>query len=618
MNLLDNLNNAQCQAVTSTSPVILCLAGAGSGKTTVLTRRIANLQLNHRVGTSNMLALTFTRLAGKEMKERVISLIGEELGKKLFCNTFHAFAAGVLRAWGHEVGIDKNFTIYDQEDRESVITQICVTFGSKAKPKKVCNIFEYNKVATREEKRVIDEYRYRLCQNNAVDISDMIPAVCRLWSENPDILEQFKACYTHVFVDEFQDTSDDQMKLLQLLDPRHLFVVGDDAQAIYGWRNAKVEYILNFPQQFPGCDVIKLEDNYRSTESIVHAANTLIKHNVNQTEKKLIAHKSGAEIYKFSADSPNREGIMIARMAAQMMDNGTKPSDIAVLARTNQQVTNIMMWLGQAQIPCQVVTGGDDPFKSFTVKPIFDWLNILFNRKDNVGLKKCLQRYVKSNNDLQMKEIEYYAMMKNLTLFETLQQYRSDEGHIAGPFMRFIELLEQDIQSGEAYRPSDCFNIIDKHLGISAANKSTGLTARLSDAERALEIIKMWERSKEKMGEDHSVQSFLKWLRYRDVQEKLMESKDAVKLMTVHASKGLEFDTVFIAGMVQDIFPSKRSADIEEERRLFYVAITRAKNRLFISHPEVVPDWHGNPMKAFPSQFLAEMRGGTVEQLLPA
>ncbi|TMV49390.1 ATP-dependent helicase [Paenibacillus mesophilus] len=609
MHLLDGLNTAQLRASVSDSEVILTLAGAGSGKTTVLTRRVANLHINHRVGTSNMLALTFTRLAGKEMKERVIKLIGEQEGKKLFCNTFHAFAVMVLNEWGHLIGVDKQFSIFDQEDREAILVQIMTEFGCKISLKKVLDRFNCadGSRGHPEEERVIREYSYRLRQNNAVDLDKLIYHVNTLWSEHTEALEYYRRMYSHVFVDEFQDTNDEQMNMFRMLAPRNLFVVGDDFQAIYGWRGAKVGYIIDFPKEYPSCEVVKLEDNYRSTEPIVAAANKLISHNEKQTEKTLIAHKQGNDVQRASLINPMSEAAFIFSIIQDSMQLEAPLKSIAILARTNSHIDFLQRQLGTWEVPTQRVAGGDDVYKRGDVKSMISWLQIMFNPRDKVNLKKALRFPRAYLTDLQMQTIEFQALERDKELFEIIQsEASSDVG--CGAFINLMLELDRLVRDRQVYLASDWMRYLIETLGIDAYYARHGLTNRMADVERAIGAMEAWERSKKQLGEDASASNFLKWLKYRDIQEKLVEEQDAVKLMTVHASKGLEFDTVFVAGLNEDVFPSKRTVDMEEERRLMYVAVTRAKERLFLTRAEQVENWNGELVSAAPSRFLTECR----------
>lgn len=591
-NLFVGLNENQLRAVTSTAPVILCIAGAGSGKTTVLTRRVANL-VNQGIKTTHILCLTFTRLAGMEMKERVIKLIGDEPAKDLFSNTFHAFAVSVLKEFGHLLGIDENFTIYDQDDRNEILVKIIDEFGKRTTLSKVtdryenCRDYRDERRLYPEECRILEEYGYRCKQNNAVDLNRLIDLVIRLWELNPNVLAVYQNRYSHVFVDEFQDTNEEQAYMVDMLKARNLFIVGDADQSIYEWRGAKVEYIVNFEKNNPSCEVIKLEDNYRSTEQIVEAANRLIKNNVKRVDKKLIAHKTGCKIELNNYVDANVENAAVATLiAALISSNGLPYKEVAILSRTNAKLDSIKRELLARQIPCIRVSGADDPYKTTYVRPIMDWLYFLQNKKDNVAFKKVYKTFKVST--LEMLEIELNASSSDVSLYQASLSNGKDEFFET---MGKIELLIAD-NSALAH--------------FSAARLILYYSEQHSDVTTAFNAIEKWQASRQRVGEDTSIKSFLKYLRYRDIQEKLTEEADAVKLMTIHGSKGLEFDTVFLVGMNQDVFPSKRG-EIEEERRLAYVAVTRAKTRLCVSWPEASPNWGGKLVTMLPSQFISEM-----------
>jgi len=607
MELLNGLNDNQRSAVISNAPVILTLAGAGTGKTRTLTHRVAHLNQECRVGTGQMLCLTFTRLAGKGMKELIIKLIGEEQGKKLFSNTFHAFSVSVLRRWGHKVGLEPNFTIYDQEDRESILKTIIEEFGGKVTLKKCLECYESGEIPIRKHEidRVLKEYGYRLKQNNAVDLDKLISIVNILWAVYPEALKEYQNNYTHVFVDEFQDTSDDQKQMINLLAPKNYFVVGDDFQAIYGWRGARVDYILRFPEEYPGCEVIKLEDNYRSTGAIVAAANRLISFNVNQTEKKLIAHKEGPEIDILVTQSSAQEALIVGKNIEELIYKGTRPQDIAILARTNRQIENAALYLGGMKIPTQIVSGSDDPFKKNGVRGMLEFMEFLNNKKDNYTFKKCLDFSLRKYSEIELQEIELFALDNGCSLHEAT--YTCSENSSIYPFKKIVEDIEMVVEQGQYIKASQYFKSIDLVLGITELYSSHGQQNRVDDIKKAIATMENWEQGKRNLGESDSVQSFLKFLKYRDIQEKLIEEKPAVKLMTIHASKGLEFDTVFILGLIQGVFPSKSNKDEEEERRLCYVALTRARERLILCRSLTYSDYRGNPVPGEPSQYFSEI-----------
>jgi len=553
------------------------------------------------------------------MKERVMALIGQQESRKLFCNTFHAFAVMVLREWGEKIGLDEYFSIYDQEDRESILQAIIEEFGGRTTVGKVLPVLIEpdwkDETAYPEEVRVAKEYRYRLQQNNAIDLDGLIPAVNDLWKSHPDILAHYHKTYTHVFVDEFQDTNDEQMEMIRLLSPENLFVVGDDFQNIYTWRGAKIEYILTFPERYPGCEVIKLEDNYRSTREIVAAANNLISHNIHQTKKTLRAHKDGDVIEIFDFPSEQQEFKAVIDAIDLLRGKGESLSDMAVLARTNDQIDRLKGLMDELGVPALRVSGKDDPFKKRDIKALLAWMEYLNNQHDVQALKKILtsdfpRRYL---TRFQFSQLGLYAMHAEIP-FDRLVFSDAIPGIDLSEFKADLKALETAISETEYY-PSILFKTIVNHFKIGDFYRSQKLHNRIKDAEQAYRQIARWEHSKEEAGEDFGASSFLRWLRYRDIQEKLiLENEDAVRLMTVHAAKGLEFGTVFVIGLAQGLFPSQRTEEVEEERRLCYVALTRAKDQLYITWPKQIETWGGRILETKQSQFLAEVTAPRVER----
>jgi len=612
--ILEELNQSQLQAVTSLSSIILVLAGAGTGKTKTLVSRVAYLHQEYRVGCVNMCCLTFTRLAARELKERASKLIGEDQGKKLTACTLHAFAVQVLKEWGFKIGIEKNFTIYDQEDRDSILKQIIADFGGKTTVSKTLKFYlEYPICAEQDnfpaEFRVIKEYQYRLRQNNAVDLDKLVPTVVLLWSNHPDALQHCHQTYSHVFIDEFQDTSIDQMEMIRLINPQNLFAVGDDYQSLYSWRGAVVDYIIDFdkPGMYPGCEVIKLEDNYRSTYNIVTAANRLISYNVNQTKKTLIAHKDGPEIIYFEEPNEFEESYRVLSYLNNLKSKDISWSNMAILARTNAQVDYLKIFLDRAEIPALRVSSADDLFKKHDIKYLIYWLDFYCNRGDSIHIKQAISFPRFFLTELRLKEIEFLALNNDLTFFEALKQFPA-----AKTIMDILGAIEdgliQNISNNGG--PASYFKALISVFGIKNIYDTQGLKNRIEDAERAYSYMLQWEISKKEMGENNDVYAFLKWLRYRDIHEKfILENQDAVRLMTIHGAKGLEFEAVFVVGMNQDVFPSKRTVDPEEERRLCYVALTRAKKYLYLSRVREISGWGGVPLRTDESQYIKEALG---------
>lgn len=594
------LNQAQEKAVKSIAKVILCLAGAGTGKTKTLTERIAHLQ-SERISCSKMLALTFTRLAGKEMKERIIKLVGEAEGKNLFCNTFHAFCVKLLKEWGYLIGYNKDFTIYDQEDKENIIQIIIKEMKYRAHPDEVIeylnNTFSSKATNYSDVKGAADEYKNRLLRNNAIDLDGLLIYTLELLTKYPKVQQYVHDQYEYMFVDEFQDSNDIQMQLIKVINPVNLFVVGDDFQSIYGWRQAKPEYIINFEKYYPGCEVIKLQDNYRSTVPIIEAANNLIAHNENQTKKILISHKEGAEIEYFEAETVDNEVNLVA---SKILEDKEHYSDFAVLTRTNKQMDPFIEKFKMFHIPYQLVSSKEDPLKKMDIRMALNLLEVILNPKDDMTVKKIINFPKKMINELKLQQIEKEQTDKNITFMETLKNVPE-----AQSFLEMYERLHQKVFE-ECYMAEDAFIAVLQELNLKEKYESEGRLSKMDDLDEAHKAICRWQDVQYKLGETTEFSAFLKWMHIKDIQEKLMEEKDAVKIMTVHASKGLEFKNVFVIGMNRNIFPSKRG-NLEEERRLFYVAITRAKENLYISRSKVILGWADREIPAEESPFIKEL-----------
>ncbi|MCR3758499.1 ATP-dependent helicase [Clostridium felsineum] len=366
MKVLNHLNDNQLRAVTSDSKTILCLAGAGSGKTTVLTNRVSYINETQRVGGSSILSLTFTRNAAKEMKDRIKLLMGEEEGGKVFCNTFHAFCISILKEWGFKIGYSKEFSIYDQDDKEDIIknilVELCICHSKEAiGTRDILNSLEciehpeYKGEKYPALKNYIlaaGEYRHRLKKNSAVDLDMLLNDAVKLLEKCPEVREYYYKRYEYIFCDEFQDCDDIQVKLLKIINPRNLFVVGDPDQCIYEWRKAKPKYIVNFEAYFPGCEVITLEDNYRSTGEIINAANKLICNNDDRVDKKLIPHKEGENIECITFENIEEEAEFIA---STIRKSNKSLKDFAVLSRTNKQLNIVAQKLRDNGTEYQII-----------------------------------------------------------------------------------------------------------------------------------------------------------------------------------------------------------------------------------------------------------------------
>lgn len=591
MSLLLGLNDEQRKAVVSEHNKILCLAGAGAGKTKVLTTRVAYLY-EQGVSPENILCLTFTRLAGYEMKKRIIELIGKE-GENLYCNTFHGFCVNVFKKYGYLIGLDENFVIYDNTEREQLIKKIIkdLRLKGKVKPADVEGLIDGTikpSIKLVSAKRVADEYCFTLKRNNATDINLLLTDTVQLFKEHEEVTAYYHNKYKYVFVDEFQDTNDVQMEFLKLLNPENIFLVGDDFQAIYGWRNAKVKYIIDLATN-PEFEVIKIRTNYRSTQPIIDAANLLIKYNTKQIPKELITDKNGDIIEFIECKNPYEEALFVGE---QIMATDKPFKDFAVLARTNRQLEVFEDIFKEFHIPYNIVCAQEDIFSHPDIKTIFCCILASQNLYNDTMLQRVISTQV-SEEDL--RQIEYKAITNSLSIYETIKTMKEP---------KIITLLNILNEMQEV-------NMEDDVLTVFASVRDI-MYEMLIDTDMAAYVeceskIKEWVQIQQEIDGDTSMKNFLMWLKTRDYDGTELITKDEVKLLTVHAAKGLEFNTVFIIGMNQGMFPL-HSSDIEEERRLFYVALTRAKEKLYVTRPIESQNLYTRRIeKHNASQFIKEM-----------
>lgn len=603
------LNENQFKAVTSNSKYVLCIAGAGTGKTTVLTNHVAYLNYN-RISCNNILCLTFTRLAGNEMKQRIIKLIGEKEGKKLFCNTFHSFCCKVLKEYGYKIGYKGEFTIYDEEDRSSIMSNIIDDLFLKTTKDKVLKCLNENLNTNdypefSEAIQCVQEYKYRLKANNAVDLDMLLKDTVWLLKHYPDVQQYYHNQYQYLLIDEFQDTNDKLMDLINIINPdRQLFVVGDDAQTIYEWNGAEIKYITNFEHEHPGCDVIYLRENYRSTIPIIHAANDLIGYNSNQLKKDLITDIPGAKVEYLEATTQENEVNLII---SKILELGEPLKNYAILSRTNKQLDIFIESFRKFNIKYNLISNKNDVLKKHDIKLIMSYIDAALNNKDNNTIKKIINFPVPLLTALDLSNYEIKAIEEERSLYETLKKYSRDSS-LELKINKFIKVL-QDIEN-EYQTNADSLHIfkyVVQKLDLIFIYKKQDRTNKVEDIMDTSEKIKMWMQRQEELGESSDMSEFLKWIKIRNIQDKIEERKDGIKLMTVHAAKGLEFPVVFLIGMNEGIFPSKLNQDIDAERRLAYVAITRAKKQLFVTRAKETVIWGNKIAECKPSRFIKEM-----------
>jgi len=578
-----SLNSEQHEAVFSDQPQILCLAGAGTGKTQVLTRRVARLY-EAGVSPTNMLALTFTRAAGAEMKERVIGLIGAD-GKELFCNTFHSFCVDTIRAFAHELGYEPNFSVYDQPECDELLAEVLTSLKYKIPAKRVAD-FRAGRVDNmtasdrQQAERALKEYEFRLRRNNAFDFDGLINTVKKAVYNREDIRLNLQQKYKHIFVDEFQDTDAEQWAIVQGINPDNVFVVGDDFQSIYGFRGSDITIILGLAENTQW-HTVKLERNYRSSTPIVCAANALIKHN-HQTEKQLLTLKEGAKIEcRRPGDDVAEITAILPRLEANQKLGSYKTT--AILARTNKQLERAKGLLTANNIQFETLaSSSDNPFSSKGAKELIAWIAAIENPLDDTAVRRIAN--IRASKKALL-DADWTQVQDNIPLLDALKVTKEAEQFIS----QFNFVRER----------------FHANANISEGANRIATTLKIDDRGARYAITK-WHQRQIDLGEPETPAALLEWVRLGNVAERQDKERDASKvyLMTVHGSKGLEFDEVFIIGATQGTFPNR--GDLEEERRLFYVAITRAREYLNISSPNAMTGWNGKVQAAQRSQFVSE------------
>lgn len=611
MSIYDTLNDMQKQAVFRTEGPLLILAGAGSGKTRVLTHRIAYLIEEKGIKPWNIMAITFTNKAAGEMKERVNNIVGFG-SDQIWVSTFHSTCVRILRRYIDRLGYSNNFTIYDTDDQKSIMKDVCKRLNIDTKIYKERNIlsqiskakdecispeqFAINNQNDFSKKKIIDAYKSyqeQLKSNNALDFDDLLVKTVELFQNNPDILEQYQEKFKYIMVDEYQDTNTAQFKFISLLADKHrnLCVVGDDDQSIYKFRGANIKNILNFEEVFPDAFVIKLEQNYRSTRNILDAANGVIKNNTERKEKELWTdHKEGDKISFRYLDTAQEEAIHIATEIKNYVEKGGHQyKDCACLYRTNAQSRILEEVFMRNNIPYKIV-GGINFYQRKEIKDILAYLKTVDNGMDDLAVKRIINIPKRGIGAATMDKIQQYADSRGYSFYDALRQ---DE------FLNSIGRLELKLRSFGGF--IQVLRTKSKLLPVSELIEElldgTGYVKELKaentdEAEDRIanieELISKAVDYQDK-AEEPSLSGFLEEVALVADIDSLDSNSDYVVLMTIHSSKGLEYPNVFLCGMEDGLFPSYMTItaddpmEIEEERRLCYVAITRAMENLHIS-----------------------------------
>ena len=612
---LDTLNDRQKEAVNITDGPLLVLAGAGSGKTKVLTTKVAKLIIDNKIDPSNILAITFTNKAAKEMKQRILSMVGD-IGYKIQISTFHSFGLNILKKHYDKLKLSKNFTILDSDDSSILIKNILKDMNSDENYKAIKNIISNNKnalidsyeyerfVSNDFEELVLEVYRKyenRLIKNNSVDFDDLLMLPIVLFKKHPDILKEYQEQYKYILIDEYQDTNEAQYLLTKMISAKYknICVVGDDSQSIYSWRGSNYKNILNFEKDYPNCKTVFLEQNYRSTKIIINASNDLIKNNINRKDKNLWTdNEEGIKIeYKRAIDEKD-EAYYVVSEINKLLDNGSKLSDIAILYRTNAQSRNLEDELLLNNIPYKVV-GSVYFYNRKEIKDLMAYLKLIYNKDDDVSLTRIINVPRRKIGKVTIDKLVSKANDLNCSIYDAID---------SGKELEFKEIIEFLRENKDNYTLT---NFIDLVL------EKTGIIKELEDentieAQTRIENLNEFKSIAYQFEEKYGIISLEEFLNEISLVSDITEYKDneAITLMTIHSAKGLEFNNVFIVGLEESIFPHFNSFEsndsLEEERRLCYVAITRAKKRLWLVNA-LSRTIYGNKVSNKESRFIKEI-----------
>ena len=606
--LIEGLNDKQKEAVLATDGPCLVIAGAGSGKTKVLTHKIAYLINEKNVRPWNILAITFTNKAANEMKERVEKIVGE-VAKEMWIGTFHSICVRILRKYIDRLGFDHSFLIFDTSDQKTLIKECMKALNVDDKmftDRSILSEISNGKNEMLEPKayqvkyagdyrrevigRVYELYQKRLKENNAIDFDDIINYTIKILTENPDALDYYTDKFNYILVDEYQDTNKAQFTLVTILASKYgnITVVGDNDQGIYSFRGADITNILNFEKDFPGTKIVKLEQNYRCTGNILKAANAVIKHNENKYEKKLwTENEEGSLPIIHKADDEYDEGRYIVEEINRLRrEEYMKYSDFVVLYRMNSQSRAIEEILRREGIPYKIF-GGLKFYERKEIKDIISYLRLIYNFSDNISLKRIINEPKRGIGKTSIDNIQEISAQTGLSMFDIIK-HAEDYGlnRVKANSQEFIQVIEELRGKLDTLSISELIKeTLDKTGYIKALEleNTTEAETRIQNLEEFLTVAIEFEEEEA----ENSLGDFLEGITLSTDLDEMNETDDQVTLMTLHSAKGLEFPVVFLVGMEEGIFPGNRSIgepkELEEERRLFYVGITRAKQFLYLT-----------------------------------
>lgn len=637
MDYLAGLNDRQREAVLHTEGPLLIMAGAGSGKTRVVTHKIAYLIEEKNIFPGNILAITFTNKAAGEMKSRVADLLNANV-EDMWMGTFHSICVRILRRDIDKLGYNRSFTIYDRDDQitlvrecikevnvdkdmfkeSSILARISSLKDSQIDPDRYINE-NYKDYRERNMGEIYALYEKKLKQYNALDFDDLIIKAVQLLKNNPTILDYYQRKFKYVFVDEYQDTNKIQYELVKLLSDRYrnICVVGDGDQSIYGWRGADITNILNFEKDFPGSTTILLEQNYRSTQSILNVANQIIKKNSERKDKNLWTenHEGDSVVYE-QLEYSEEEAYFVANKIHNLIYQGHKPSDIAILYRTNAQSRTFEEAFMREGLPYKIV-GGLRFYDRKEVKDIIAYLKVLENPNDNISLKRIINTPRRGIGNTTIEKIEEYgnehgdSMYGVLLSIDNVNDLNARAKNSIKPFIDMMNRLMamKEIMGIKAFIEE----VINSSGYIADLEKENTVESktRIENIREFLSVALTFEEN----NDGANMEDFLASVSLLSDVDKTVDEDSLITLMTVHSSKGLEFPIVFLVGMEDGLFPMSRAMDndgeLEEERRLCYVAVTRAEKLLFITNAQK-RTIYGSTNYTIPSRFLEEM-GDTIE-----
>lgn len=635
---IESLNPQQKEAVLTTEGPLLALAGAGSGKTRVITYRIAHLVLDMNISPSQIIAITFTNKAAQEMRARLASTLGA-LSKGMQISTFHSFCVRVLRSHAEALGYTSAFTVYDEDDVKRLMKEIYKNFDiddkawsvnstrnriSDAKNNMI-SAAEYEATAgtlvTQITARVYSEYQARLKRANAMDFDDLLVNVVRLFEKREDILATYQERYRYIHVDEYQDTNNAQYRITNMLAKRYrnLMVVGDDDQSIYSWRGADISNILDFERDYPEAAVVKLEQNYRSTQTILDAANAVISKNKGRKSKSLFTEKgAGAKISLYYASTDIDEARYVAgEIEKKVAKEEIVYGEVAVFYRTNAQSRVFEDAFLRAGIPYRLI-GGAKFFERAEIRDVMSYLKATVNSADDMSYKRIINTPRRKIGKATIDVVSSYAYTNSIPFSEAIEfaigspELKSAASTSLAAFLAIM----QDLKRFEGGLTKVVAAIIDRSGLLAALEKehTEESLARAENIKEFLNVVAEFEHD----ANDPTLPEFVEWLSLRTDLDSVNATDDSVVLMTVHTSKGLEFPVVFVAGLEEGIFPHVNSMfeaeDLEEERRLAYVAITRAKSQLYLLHAAsrgLFGKQSSNPA----SRFIGEIPEELIERI---